>query len=192
MFEKLLDRLPYGTAAIAICVVHLGSSACRPAPAAPASSARDPMMGTAESKGRIMNLEENKALVVRVIGDVFNGRKYELADSLVRVDFHSHNPQLGVGPEGLRSFAQRFAGGFPDFVGDIRETMAEGDRVMVRTHWRGTHTGTFAGVRATGNRIEFETVDFFRIVDGKLAEHWDVADRLALQRGLGLIQPVTK
>ena len=131
-----------------------------------------------------MTLENHKSLATAAIVDVFNERKYERVDVLVAADFRSHNPQVPPGPDGLRAFARKFSDAFSDFRGEIRDTIAEGDKVMIWVHWRGTHTGTFAGVRASGNTVAFDTIEIFRVANGKLAEHWDVADRTTLMSGL--------
>jgi steroid delta-isomerase-like uncharacterized protein len=135
-----------------------------------------------------MILERNKAVVRRIIEEAFNRGDVASIKPLVTPEFRSHNPRVPPGREGLEQFAQGFVDGFSDFAGEIREIVAEGDKVVVWVDWRGTHTGTFAGVAATGRRVEFATVEFFRLEAGQLAEHWDVADRLALQQGLGLIR----
>ena len=67
--------------------------------------------------------------------------------------------------------------------------VAEGDRLAVRIVWTGTQDGPFLGRPATGNKLRFATADFFRIQDGKLAEHWDVVDSLPRAIALGLVQP---
>jgi steroid delta-isomerase-like uncharacterized protein len=138
-----------------------------------------------------MKLEKNRALVTHAVVEIFNERKYEAADQYFATDFRSHNPQILEGPEGIKVFARRFAQGFADFRGDIQNIVAEGDKVVIWIRWHGTHTGSFAGVPPTGNKVEFETVEIFRVESDKLAEHWDVVDRLALQSGLGLVQPRT-
>jgi len=131
-------------------------------------------------------LEGNKALVRRIIEEAFNGRNVSIIGQLTADEFRSHNPRVPPGREGLEHFVRGFIEGFSEFNGQIRQILAEQDKVVVWVDWQGTHTGTFSGVPATGRHVEFTTVEFFRIQDGRLAEHWDVADRLALQQGLGL------
>jgi predicted ester cyclase len=53
----------------------------------------------------------------------------------------------------------------------------------------GTYTGgEWLGVQPTGNTLSFDVVDMFRIADGKLAEHWDVADTLTLFTQIGKVK----
>jgi predicted ester cyclase len=140
------------------------------------------------ARGEAMPLDEHKALVTKAVLEIFNQRHYAAADTYVARDFHSHNPQVPPGPEGIKTFARQFGDAFADFRGEVRELVAEGDKVMMWIRWQGRHTGTFAGVPATGNAIEFDTVEIFRIRDRQLVEHWDIADRLALLRTMGALK----
>jgi steroid delta-isomerase-like uncharacterized protein len=131
----------------------------------------------------------NKALASRAVDEMFNQRRPEAARAYVADDFRSHNPQVGTGPAGIEVFVRRFMDGFGVFRGETEMILAEGDRVMIWIRWTGKHTGTFAGVPATGQDVRFETIEIFRVHDGKFVEHWDLVDRLALQSALGLVQP---
>jgi predicted SnoaL-like aldol condensation-catalyzing enzyme len=168
-----------------IAIVAALSSGCR------GSSPIEPGAKAPVDGMHIMNLEENKALATRVIIDIFNEQKYETASACVARNFHSHNPRVPPGPQGIEAFARGFAEAFAGFHGDIQDTIAEGDKVVLWIRWRGTHTGRFGGIAATGNQVEFETVEIFRVNKHKLVEHWDVADRLALQMALSAVQPAT-
>ena len=49
----------------------------------------------------------------------------------------------------------------------------------------GTHQGEFLGVAPTGRKIQFETVDVMRVHNGKITEHWGVANLFSLMQQLG-------
>ena len=51
--------------------------------------------------------------------------------------------------------------------------------------YHGTHEGVFLGVPPTGRKIHFETVDAMRVRNGKIAEHWGVANLFSLMQQLG-------
>ncbi len=60
--------------------------------------------------------------------------------------------------------------------------------VFVYNTITGTHTGKgFLDLPPTGNKVKFDVVDMFRLRDGKLCEHWDVADTRALFSQVGAI-----
>jgi predicted ester cyclase len=46
---------------------------------------------------------------------------------------------------------------------------------------RGTHLGELWELPPTGNRVEFEFIDIFRVSEGKLIEHWTSMDLGALR-----------
>ena len=54
--------------------------------------------------------------------------------------------------------------------------VSDGDSVAVRYILRGTHTGTFMGVAASGNEVERHAVAIFSIEDGKVVEGHIVSD----------------
>ena len=80
-----------------------------------------------------------------------------------------------------------FRKAFPDKHITINDSMAEGDKVMVKLTCFGTHRGEFMGMPATGNPIEYEEVLIFRLKDGKIVEHWAVADALSLMQQTGAV-----
>ena len=66
--------------------------------------------------------------------------------------------------------AQRAA--HPDMRVTIEDLVTEGDRVVKRYTWRGTHTGDFNGIPATGRQITLEGIDILRVSNGKIREIW--------------------
>ena len=63
---------------------------------------------------------------------------------------------------------------FPDLNARLDAFITEGDLIAARFTVTGTHRGAFAGHPATGRTFEMTTADYFRVQDGRLAEHWDV------------------
>ena len=58
---------------------------------------------------------------------------------------------------------------------------------MTRWTARGTHTGEFQGIPATGKAIRMTGTDIDRIVDGKIVECWAHLDELGLMQQLGVV-----
>jgi predicted ester cyclase len=42
-------------------------------------------------------------------------------------------------------------------------------------------------IAPTGKKVTVKGMDFYRIKDGSIAEHWDSVDELSLMRQLGLV-----
>jgi predicted SnoaL-like aldol condensation-catalyzing enzyme len=131
----------------------------------------------------------NKEIMEEVMSDIFQKHNLSKIDDLMRDDYIQHNPHV---PPGKAGFVEYFTGKWravPDSGCSIKQIVADGDIVMVYSVSTGTHTGgDWLGVPATGNRLSFDVVDIFRIEDGKLAEHWDVADTLTLFSQLGVVK----
>ncbi len=121
---------------------------------------------------------------------MFNKHQPSAADGIVATDFIEHNPRLPhQGLAGVKQFVTTVLAAFSDYHGEVQELVAEGDKVVSRVQWTGTQDGPYQGRPATGNKLVFSTGDFFRIENGKIAEHWDVVDTLARAVGLGLVPP---
>jgi predicted ester cyclase len=78
---------------------------------------------------------------------------------------------------------QRIMGGWNMTIEDV---IAEGDRVMVRWSSRGIHQGELAGLPPTYKQVTNSGINIFRVADGKIAEVWDIMDRMWVwqQRGV--------
>ena len=136
------------------------------------------------------DLEANKLLIRGYIEEVFNKHQPAASDRFVATDFIEHNPRLPHdGLAGMKQFVTNVLAAFSDYHGEIQNIVAEGDKVAVRVQWTGTNDGPLDGRPATGNKLVFSTSDFFRIENGKVAEHWDVVNLLARSVALGLVVP---
>ena len=133
------------------------------------------------------DLETNKQIFRSFLEEVVNKRHPEAADRYLAADFIEHNPNLPQGLAGRKQFVAALLAGFSDYHGEIEEILAEGNKVVTRTLWTGTQDGPFLGLPPSGRRLSFHTSDFFRIENGKLAEHWDVVDSLPRAIALGLV-----
>jgi predicted ester cyclase len=63
--------------------------------------------------------------------------------------------------------------------------IAEGDLVVARYSWRGTHQGEFFGKPATGNKVAVTGTSIYRIAGGKIVEERWQEDLLGLMQHIG-------
>lgn len=136
-----------------------------------------------------MSTEVNKALVRRYYEEVVNGGNAALVDELFALDYVNHvagSPEDLHGPEGERQFDALYRQAFPDAHLTIEDMVAEGDRVVSRLGYRGTHTGPFLGIPATGRSFMTYGIQKVRIADGKIVEAWTTPDNLGLLQQLGV------
>jgi predicted ester cyclase len=98
---------------------------------------------------------------------------------------HSRPPGIAPGAEGVRQQFDGFRAAFADFRATILDQVAEGDKVVTRKLFRGTHQAPFQGIVATGREVEIHVIDIVRVRDGRIVEHWNCVDRLGLLAQLG-------
>ena len=77
----------------------------------------------------------------------------------------------------------------PDFRPEIHWQTVEGDIVTTFKTYHGTHRGDFLGIAPTGKTIHFETVDAMRVRNGKITDHWGVANLYSALQQLGQLPP---
>ncbi len=69
----------------------------------------------------------------------------------------------------------------------IEDIIAEGDRVIVRWSSQSTHQGELAGLPPTYRQVTNSGINIFRIANGRIAEVWDIMDRMWLWQQLGVL-----
>ncbi len=126
--------------------------------------------------------EAAEDVVRRFYAEVINGRDVDAIDHLLSEDF-THDGELR-GREGQKPAVNAFLDGFSDLENTIVQILAEGDLVAARQVWRGTHDGEFAGVPATGRRVEFGSTAILEVRDGLIAAAWDQVDVAGLMAQL--------
>jgi predicted ester cyclase len=82
--------------------------------------------------------------------------------------------------------AEIFFVGFPDGHHVIDDDLSDGDRVVTRCRFQGTHSGSFRGVPPTGTKISVGVIHIDRFRDGKLVEHVGQLDALGLLQQIGV------
>ena len=134
--------------------------------------------------------DQNKDLARRFYDEVVSAGKVEAIDELCAQDFVDHEeglPGTPDGIEGVRAFVGIMRGAFPDLKASVEDVLEDGDKLAVRVRFTGTHDGDFAGIPASGRKIDMVTIDIVRVVDGKAVEHWGVTDNMALMQQIGAV-----
>lgn len=135
--------------------------------------------------------EENKAVVQRVVEELWNKGKIDVIDELYAADYIDRSPGLPPGisrdREGQKQFAAAFMGAFQGMAGTVEDEIAEGDRIVIRWSAQGTHRGDFMGIPATGKSVTFTGTSIYRLAGGKIKEEWTEADMLGLMTQLGVV-----
>ena len=136
----------------------------------------------------MMSLQENKALVHRFVEKVQNQHNLAEIDELFSPNFVDHSGSTNLsGIEGTKMFFTMIFTAFPDMHFTILKQIAEGDQVMTYKVFHGTHQGIFMGIPPTGNQVSFEVMDILTIHEGKITDHWTVADNLGMMQQIGAV-----
>ncbi|SEO40875.1 Predicted ester cyclase [Methylobacterium sp. ap11] len=136
-----------------------------------------------------MSTDANKDLA-RAYFAAFLARDEAWWQRHIAPDFVRHDPGLDFavrGPEGVRRLGEVLHGGVTGMALPIDEVIAEGDKVLVRLRFQGRHTGGLMGLAPSGHAIDIAVMDLFRIVDGRLVEHWALLDNLGLLKQVGAL-----
>lgn len=137
-------------------------------------------------------LERNKATVRKVYDEGFSKGNLDAAYEIVAPDYLDHPPARffnvpRVGPESLNGAVTTFRDGFPDLTDTVEDLIAEGNWVVARSLWHGTHTGEFVGVAPTGKEVTISGINFFRMgADGMIVERFGSFDAIGMMQQVGL------
>jgi predicted SnoaL-like aldol condensation-catalyzing enzyme len=110
------------------------------------------------------DMAANKKNVVEFYEQAINKKDFEAASKYLGPRYIQHNPVAPDGAEGLKGFIGFLKSKFPDSKSEIKRVFAEGDYVILHVH----------AVREPGTRGR-AIIDIFRLENGKIVEHWDVA-----------------
>ena len=133
--------------------------------------------------------EENKAVIRRYVEEVQNDRNWNVYDELTAEDFVNHSAPPGVPDdrEGQKMYLGAFMAAFPDCRFTIDDMIAEGDQVVTKKTFTGTHTEELNGIPPTGKHVTLQFADVMRVRDGKIVEHWLAMDQMSFMQQLGLL-----
>lgn len=134
-----------------------------------------------------MSVEDNVARFRRLIEVGFSGGELAIVDELVAPDCIEHQRGNHPGSDGAKEVIETLHRWMSDFTLSIEDLIAEGDMVWARNRARGVNTGPFMGHAPTGRSVDVDVIDIGRFENGRLVEHWGIADQLGLMLQLGLV-----
>jgi steroid delta-isomerase-like uncharacterized protein len=137
-------------------------------------------------------MSDNKATMRQIYEQVFSQGDFELGERLLADDFVEHEdlpPGVPPGKEAPRALMTMMRTAFPDFRATVEEMLQDGDKVVTRGRFSGTHLGEFMGVPATGKRFDIAVIDIVEFRDGKGTAHWGVMDMAGMMQQLGIGGP---
>ena len=133
-----------------------------------------------------MLTDDNKALVQRFYEEIINQKNLAALNQFVAPNAVNHTVPAGF-PQGPDQFISMHLNAFPDAQATVEDLLADGDKVVARVTYHATHQGALRSISPTGKPITVMGINIFRIENGKIVEHWGLADRVNALRQLGVV-----
>ena len=136
-------------------------------------------------------VEANIKMYTNVWDEILNKGNIDMIDTHFASNYVNKTVSSTVnGQAEAKEFFGAFLTGFSDINFVVDEIFGVDDRIVKRWTFNGTHSGEFAGIPATGNKITLKGVSVARIMDGKISEELDYMDDLGFMQQLGVISPM--
>lgn len=113
--------------------------------------------------------------------DLINETNFDKNITLVTV------PENIVGIDGFKNYYNNYITGFSNVTFTIVDVFGQGDKIVKHWNFKGTHTGEFFGIPASGNTVDIDGVTLVKMIEGKIAQEQDFMDNLEFYQQLGLM-----
>jgi steroid delta-isomerase-like uncharacterized protein len=133
---------------------------------------------------------ENAKIAHRWFEEVWNKKRLDAIDEMADPKAVGHGQQFHDGLinlEEFRAFASHLQSAFPDLKVTIDDTIAEGDRVVLRWQLHMTHSGQFLRYPPTNKKVNVSGITILRMANGKIVAGWDKWDQLGLLEQIGAV-----
>lgn len=132
-----------------------------------------------------LSIEANKKTIRRLYEECLNKKNMSLLKELVADEYPGFNGIKGA--EGFAANLQSLLHAFPDITWTIDAIIEEGDLVVVRATWKGTHTAAFRNFSPTQKHITNDAITIYKISNNKIVQSWVQTDRLGFLQQLGVV-----
>jgi predicted ester cyclase len=129
-----------------------------------------------------MSIEENKARSRRWFDEGFGQGNMSVLEELM--------PEEQLLESSMREQVMAYRAAFADITVTVDEQIGEGEKVMTRSTFRGTHTGDLLGIPPTGKPMEYTIVQVATYRDGRMIDQWSDFHPVVVLQQLGLIRGV--
>ncbi len=117
------------------------------------------------------NLNKAKQVVIEFFS-IYTSHEYDKIPSLIDANYIDNSPVQARSPSDVINILKLVSDIFPDLSCEILDIFGENGDIAVRLGFSGTHSGTYAGVPASGKVISWEALENFRVKNDKIIESW--------------------
>jgi predicted ester cyclase len=139
-----------------------------------------------------MTIDENKLLVRRFIEEIINTGNVDAIEHFIAPDYTEvhEGKKHTIGIQGAKEHILGVRQTYPDLTLTVEQQIAEGDWVATCITARGTHKGSWLGMKPTGKAVAFTGVNINKVVDGRIFEHGGAANLFEPLLEIGAIRIV--
>ena len=139
-----------------------------------------------------MTIDENKLLVRRFIEEIINTGNVDAIEHFIAPDYTEvhEGKKHPIGIQGAKEHILGVRQTYPDLTLTVEQQIAEGDWVATCITARGTHKGSWLGMKPTGKAVAFTGVNINKVVDGRIFEHGGAANLFEPLLEIGAIRIV--
>lgn len=126
-----------------------------------------------------MTVEKNKAIVRRLWEEVWNQNNLAVCDEIFDPAYAEHE----------RRFVPVLRAAFPDLHFSIGDMIAEGDKVVTRYTFSGTHKGEFMNIPATNKQVKMKCIWIHRLAENRIVEgrDWGLVDTFSMLQQINVL-----
>jgi steroid delta-isomerase-like uncharacterized protein len=135
---------------------------------------------------KVDSVETNIKMYTHIWDEIINKRNLAMfndSNFTANVVMHT-NPDI-VGIDSARAYYANYLTGFSNIQFTIVDVFGEGNKLVKHWNFKGTHTGMFFSIPATGKNVNIDGVTLVRMENGKIAEERDFVDNYDLLGQLG-------
>lgn len=131
---------------------------------------------------------ENVKFYDHVWDVVINKGNVNFLDTAYAADIVLHTVPEIKGKDSAKAYYANYVTGFSNREFIVKEIFAKGDRVVKYWQFKGTHTGPFFGIPATGKTVDVIGCTIAKVVNGKITEEQDFFDNYEFLKQIGIIK----
>jgi steroid delta-isomerase-like uncharacterized protein len=131
--------------------------------------------------------DKNRAVIRRLVDQFWNEKNSDVVDELFATDFVLHNNGVSMTKNQALELLTNAREAFPDLRLTLDDLIAEGDKIVLRWTWHGTHQRDLWGIPPTNRNATGTGITIYRFAGDRIVEEWSNVDTLGVLRQIGAV-----